>query len=375
MIAGYSRLVQALLGTGFGWFMTALGAAMVWPLEALGTTPERQRLFLDAALGASAGIMLAASYWSLLAPAIEEAEALWPDRPNANWVVATVGFLLGGLVMVAAEEYLPDDVVASMAPSNLGAVEAEPGSVTEDSGEQHDEDAAPPRKRRSSRRRRSTSKPAASSSRKMKRAKNAPRSEDILDETERKRKLKSWKRILLLVIAISLHNAPEGGAVGVAFGALPEERDMVDGSSGAGEAAAAATADKCEAAGCAPPTGAGMTFASAVNVAVGIGLQNFPEGLAVSLPLRREGCTIFTAFFWGQLSGMVELFSGFIGAYLVQYARVCLPLALAGAAGAMVYVVCSELIPEAHGNGNDRAVNMGVMLGFALMMSMDVALG
>ena len=92
-------------------------------------------------------------------------------------------------------------------------------------------------------------------------------------------------------------------------------------------------------------------------------------------PLRREGCSIFTAFFWGQLSGMVELFSGFIGAYLVQYARVCLPLALAGAAGAMVYVVCSELIPEAHGNGNDRAVNMGVMLGFALMMSMDVALG
>ena len=373
MIPGYSRLVQALLGTGFGWFMTALGAAMVWPLEALGTTPARQRLFLDAALGASAGIMLAASYWSLLAPAIEEAEAIWPDQPNANWVVATVGFLLGGLVMVAAEEYLPDDVVASMAPSNLAV--AEVNSVREDEDQQAAADAVAPR-RRSSRRRRSTSKPTSSSSRKKKKtpAKKAPSAEKFLDEEARKRKLKSWKRILLLVIAISLHNAPEGGAVGVAFGALPEEHELEGGSSVAG-AASAAAADKCEAAGCAPPPGLGMTFASAVNVAVGIGLQNFPEGLAVSLPLRREGCSIFTAFFWGQLSGMVELFSGFIGAYLVQYARVCLPLALAGAAGAMVYVVCSELIPEAHGNGNDRAVNMGVMLGFALMMSMDVALG
>ena len=319
-----------------------------------------RRLFLDAALGASAGIMLAASYFSLLAPAIEEAENIWPDEPHAAWVVATVGFLLGGLVMVFAEEYLPDDVVASMAPSTLPRPRQTEGETAPSSKV---------RKRRSSGRSgRSTSKPA--SSRKPKRRRGKSSDADTPDDAERKRKLKSWKRILLLVIAISLHNAPEGGAVGVAFGALPEEQE----AGGVGSADDA-VASKCEAAGCAAPGQTGMTFSSAVNVAIGIGLQNFPEGLAVSLPLRREGCSIFTAFFWGQLSGMVELFSGFIGAYLVQYARLCLPLALAGAAGAMVYVVCSELIPEAHGNGNDRSVNMGVMLGFALMMSMDVGLG
>ena len=367
MIQGYSRLVQALIGTGFGWFMTAAGAAMVWPLEALGTTPERQRLFLDAALGGSAGIMLAASYFSLLAPAIEEAENIWPDVENANWIVATAGFLLGGMLMVIAEEYLPDDVVAAMAPSNISPPFQTVGSDHSSTKDVSDSNVKVRRRRG----KRSTSK-SPSSSGKRKRKSMPVRVETSLTEEERKRKLKSWKRILLLVIAISLHNAPEGGAVGVAFGALPQVKGQ---DSPSDNVVDELLASKCLSEGCSPPQESGLTFGGAVNVALGIGLQNFPEGLAVSLPLRREGCSIFTAFFWGQLSGMVELFSGFIGAYLVQYARVCLPVALAGAAGAMVYVVCSELIPEAHGNGNDKAVNAGVMLGFALMMSMDVALG
>ena len=285
MLVGYSRLAQALMGTGFGWFMTAAGAAMVWPLEALGTTPARQRLFLDAALGASAGIMLAASYFSLLAPAIEEAENIWPEEAHAAWVVATVGFLLGGLVMVFAEEYLPDDVVASMAPHSLPShqlakIKTEPSS-------------SKVRKRRSNAR--STSKPASSRKpRKRQTGASSSTTASAIDDAERKRKLKSWKRILLLVIAISLHNAPEGGAVGVAFGALPEEHEVE-----AAGSADVALASKCEAIGCTVPGRSGMTFGSAVNVAIGIGLQNFPEGLAVSLPLRREGCSIFTAFFLG----------------------------------------------------------------------------
>ena len=185
------------------------------------------------------------------------------------------------------------------------------------------------------------------------------------------------------MFAISLHNAPEGGAVGVAFGSLAirarGSAAGLDGGVGSvlqqqQQQQHADLAEACVKKGCGEPD-EGMTFAAARSVALGIGLQNFPEGLAVSLPLRREGCSLRTAFFWGQLSGLVEVFSGLLGAYTVQHAQVVLPLALSGAAGAMVYVVCSELIPEAHSSGNDRAVNLGVMIGFVVMMAMDVSLG
>jgi len=182
-----------------------------------------------------------------------------------------------------------------------------------------------------------------------------------------KEQKKSWKRIVLLVLAISLHNAPEGGAVGVAFGSLTgQEASTV-------EVAAAKTRNdqSCESS----QKANGMTFATARSIAIGIGLQNFPEGLAVSLPLRREGCSLMMAFWWGQLSGLVEVFSGFLGAYLVQWARFCLPISLAGAAGAMIYVCCAELLVEAHQHGNSKWVNVGVMIGFTLMMILDVALG
>lgn len=285
--------------------------------------------------------MLAASYFSLLAPAIVEANGLWPGY---DWVVASVGFLLGGGVMILAEIYMPDDVIAYVSPSGLKVEEDVVNVVVV----------------RKSTRRSSSSKVRSTSKSRKKKGKDSdeeesesPRlttttksSKSSKAKTEAKTlaKQKSWKRILLLVMAISLHNAPEGGAVGVAFGSLTNPKTT-------------------------------MTFDSAWSVAIGIGLQNFPEGLAVSLPLRREGCSLKTAFFWGQLSGMVEIVSGFLGAYLVKYATVCLPIALSAAAGAMVHVVCSELLPEAHGSGNDRAVNIGVLLGFVLMMAMDVSLG
>ena len=365
MFQGYPRLVQALLGTGFGWFMTAAGAALVWPLELAGTTQKQQQLFLDSALGASAGIMLAASYFSLLAPAIEESDKLWPDQ-DISWIVASVGFLIGGWAMVIAETYLPDDIVASFAAMPKGEKENVEEHFSSKKGKSSTQSGKLTRRRRSSSRGRSTksakAKPSAEGP-------NTPGKTSTESNEERQRKLQSWRRILLLVIAISLHNAPEGGAVGVAFGALPSDVSDAEMS-----ARAHAAEDMCLKQGCVPKSD-GITFNDAWNVAVGIGLQNFPEGLAVSLPLRREGCSLFTAFWWGQLSGMVELVSGFLGAYLVNYVKILLPLALAGAAGAMVYVVCAELIPEAHSSGNGRAVNLGVMLGFTIMMAMDVSLG
>lgn len=369
MIPGYSPLVQALLGTGFGWFMTAFGAWLVYPLELFNTSPSRQKLFLDASLGAAAGIMLAASFFSLLAPAIDEAEKLWPGK---DWLVASVGFLMGGGLMVLADLYLPEDlgVLIAPAPESTGAAKKRESK--------RKESPAPSARGRSSSRGKSSSSAASSSAFSSSSSSSSSESDSGSStsssksiDSESQRKAKSWRRILLLVLAISLHNAPEGGAVGVAFGALSPESDADGLPPSSPDACSAA----CISEGCSTSSSGGMTFAAARSVALGIGLQNFPEGLAVSLPLRREGCSLFVAFFWGQVSGLVEVVSGFLGAYLVTYARVALPIALSGAAGAMVYVVCSELIPEAHGSGNDRAVNLGVMLGFVVMMALDVALG
>jgi len=156
-------------------------------------------------------------------------------------------------------------------------------------------------------------------------------------------KKKSWRRVLLLITAITLHNFPEGLAVGVGFGAIGK----VDGAS----------------------------FATARNLAIGIGLQNFPEGLAVSMPLKRAGKSSLVAFFYGQLSGMVEPLAGLMGAFLVQLMEPLLPYAMSFAAGAMVYVVVDDLIPEAVTSGKSELCSIGTMIGFTLMMVLDVALG
>jgi ZIP family zinc transporter len=225
-------------------------------------------------LGFAAGVMTAASYWSLLAPAIEMAEEVG-DVPS--WVPATVGFLLGGAFLWAIDRVLPH--------LHLGfPVEEAEGIKT------------------------------------------------------------SWHRSVLLVLAITLHNIPEGLAVGVAFGAVA-----------AGLPAA--------------------SLAGAVALALGIGIQNFPEGTAVSVPLRREGFSRLRSFWFGQLSGMVEPVAGVLGAAAVLLMRPILPYALAFAAGAMIYVVVEELIPESQLEKNTHIATFGAMLGFAVMMTLDVALG
>jgi ZIP family zinc transporter len=265
--AGLHPIVQALLATLFTWSVTALGAGLVFFFRSV------NRIVLDGMLGFAAGVMIAASYWSLLAPAIAMAE----ESGGIPWLPATGGFLLGGAFLWGVDRVLPH--------LHLGL----------------------------------------------------PRSEAEGIKT-------SWQRSVLLVLAITLHNIPEGLAVGVAFGAL--------------------------AAGL-----PGAALGGAVALALGIGIQNFPEGTAVSVPLRREGMRVGKAFWYGQLSGFVEPVAGVLGAAVVILMRPILPYALAFAAGAMIYVVVEELIPESQYEGSTDIATVGAMLGFAVMMTLDVALG
>ncbi|NLG97034.1 MAG: ZIP family metal transporter [Chloroflexi bacterium] len=262
-----SPVFQALLATMFTWGVTALGAAGVF------LAGEIKRRSLDAMLGFASGVMMAASFWSLLAPAIDMSEGM--GMPS--WLPAVVGFLLGGAFLFAVDKTLPH--------LHIG------------------------------------------------------QSRDHAEGVKT-----SWQRSVLLVLAITLHNFPEGLAVGVAFGAV---------AAGLEEA----------------------SLAGAVALAIGIGLQNFPEGLAVSAPLRREGLPRWKSFLLGQASGIVEPLAGVIGAASVLLIRPILPYALSFAAGAMIYVVVEELIPEAHNGEHSDVVTLGTMLGFAVMMLLDVALG
>ncbi|MCU0503045.1 MAG: ZIP family metal transporter [Anaerolineae bacterium] len=265
-LAGLNPIIAALLATCFTWGMTALGAAGVFFFKTV------NKRVLNAMLGFAAGIMIAASFWSLLAPAIEMSEG----GPLPSWFPAVAGFLVGGLFLWIIDKILPHLHIGQ-------PTEAAEGVKTQ------------------------------------------------------------WQRSVLLVLAITLHNFPEGLAVGVAFGAVA-----------AGLPAA--------------------SLAGAVALAIGIGLQNLPEGMAVSVPLRREGFSRSKAFMYGQASGMVEPIAGVLGAAAVLLIRPLLPYALAFAAGAMIYVVIEELIPEAQQDEDTHAATTGGMLGFALMMLLDVAL-
>ena len=270
MVAWFTELNpiwQALVATLFTWFVTALGAGLVFFFKTI------NRKVLDGMLGFAAGVMIAASYWSLLAPAIEMAEG----GSLPAWVPATVGFLSGGGFLWIIDKILPH--------LHLGfPLEEAEGIKT------------------------------------------------------------SWHRSVLLVLAITLHNIPEGLAIGVAFGALASDL----------------------------PT---ASLAGAVALALGIGIQNFPEGTAVSVPLRREGFTRLKSFWYGQLSGIVEPIAGVLGALAVILMKPLLPYALAFAAGAMIFVVVEELIPESQLEKNTDIATMGAMVGFAVMMTLDVALG
>lgn len=263
-------------------------------IHKFGMDEKAYRKVLDFMLGMSGGVMIAASYWSLLAPALEFAELQgWAEY---SWVPVALGFLSGG-ALLQATDYLLHRMQGSLEELDLYK-----GIAIQDG----DDDAA-----------------------------NGGKGV--------KRRMSRLRRLLMLIIAITIHNFPEGMAVGVAFGAI----------------------------GSVP----GASFGSALSLALGIGIQNFPEGLAVSMPLMREGVTPLKAFWYGQLSGLVEPLGGVLGAAFVHYCRPMLPYTMSLAAGAMIFVVCDSLVPEMQAHGNKALAMQGLMLGFVVMMVLDVALG
>lgn len=309
----------------FTWFVTALGSAVVFVFPS-NMSKEREGMWLDACLGFSAGVMIAASYWSLLAPSIEMAEEL--EYGAMAFFPAAMGFVLGACVVSLADRLLPVDVDKPHVFLNEKFdEEAKERDLSENQSSSDSSNGL---------RRRNTGQGKSE-----KPARNAK--EDKNDNLARPGSEKSWRRVLLLVIAMTIHNFPEGLAVGVAFGSV-------------GKSSAA-------------------TFEKATILALGIGLQNFPEGLAVSLPMHREKRSKFTSFFWGQMSGAVEPIGGIIGAAAVEYAESFLPYGLSFAAGAMIFVVVDSIIPEAQERGNGFFASWGAVVGFVAMMSMDVALG
>ena len=257
-------IIQALIATLFTWFITALGAFIVCFFQKINLR------ILDLMLGFASGVMIAASFWSLLAPSIELSEKLG----YVKWLLPSLGFILGGIFVILADRFLD---------------------------------------------------------------KMMNKKEENSDKNEAK------KRSILLVTAVTLHNIPEGLAVGVAFGGV---------AAGIPEA----------------------SIISACLLALGIGLQNFPEGAAVSLPLRRDGHSIKKCLFYGQASGIVEPIAGVLGAMIAIKVQSILPFLLAFSAGAMIGVVGAELIPESTKNHKNTAI-IGLLLGFMIMMILDVSLG
>ena len=260
-INSINPILATLIATLFTYFVTLLGAALVFFFKKV------NKNIMDAMLGFAAGVMIAASFFSLLAPAIEMATNL----KMIPWLIVTIGFFCGGVLLFIADKIFKHF-------------------------------------------------------------------------NKQKKDAKSLKRCLMLVTSISIHNIPEGMAVGVAFGSLAYNLN-------------------------------GATPLAAILLALGIGLQNFPEGTAVSVPLRREGYSRKKAFFWGQFSGLLEPIAGIIGAVLVLKIQTLLPFLLAFAAGAMIYVVVQELIPESQTNKKKDLMALFTLIGFSIMMILDVALG
>ena len=261
-------VLAAFYATCFTWALTASGAALVFLFKTM------HRGLLDAMLGFTGGVMIAASFWSLLNPAIEMSERMYPSM---SWMPAAVGFLIGALFIFGLDKFMPHLHI------NFGEDEKE-GIETQ------------------------------------------------------------WHKTTLLVLAITLHNIPEGLAVGVLFGGASMGIE-------------------------------GATIAGAVTLAIGIGIQNFPEGFAVAMPLRRHGVSRRRSFWYGQMSAVVEPIFGVLGALLVIYLEPVLPFALAFAAGAMIYVVVEEVIPETQRDKYTDLAVLGFIGGFLVMMILDVALG
>lgn len=346
MISGLSPVSQALVGTLFTWGLTAAGSAVVFFLA--GT----KRKVLDGSLGFAAGVMTAASFWSLLAPAIELAETSGSYGAEGEWAFLPVafGFLLGALFVYAADEFMSSFGIQS---SNI-IMGIQPDKKKEDDAytfEAHTPYHHPTMSNVSAVGQGSSSNAFTLvdfNDVKQRRGEAGSRAAGAVNDEEdqsfgKPSKHNMWRRILLLIIAITVHNIPEGLAVGVGFGAV-------------GKTPLA-------------------TFTKAKNLALGIGIQNFPEGMAVSLPLRGAGHSVWWAFWYGQLSGMVEPAAGVLGALAVSYCEPVLPYALAFAAGAMIFVVMDDIIPEAQMGGNGRWASGWCIVGFIVMMVLDVALG
>ena len=273
-------IIQALMAGLLTWFITAIGSGLVFFFN------SSNRKSLDVALGFTGGVMIAASFWSLLAPAIEYVE-MQKELGLTNlpsWLAPTIGFFLGALFLFGLDKIIPH---LHMFEKKINAE----GVNTK------------------------------------------------------------WQKTILLVLAIAMHNIPEGLAVGVAFGAIasPEIINNLNVEI--------------------------FTLGSAIALAIGIGIQNFPEGFAVSIPLRRQGMSKFKSWQWGQLSAIVEPIFAVIGAAIVLQVLPILPYALAFAAGAMIFIVVEEVIPESQKGGNADLATMGLIAGFIVMMGLDVGLG
>ena len=269
-----SPILQALIGGLFTWILTAIGASLVFLFK------SSNRKVLDMCLGFTGGVMIAASFWSLLSPAIATVEQQQELGITSLpiWFATAIGFLLGALFLYYLDKKIP----------HLHLFE---------------------------------------------KIENAEGPKSNLKKTE------------LLVFAIALHNIPEGLAVGVAFGALASGLDI------------------------------GMEIGGAIALAIGMGMQNAPEGFAVSMPLRREGFSKFKSWWWGQLSAIVEPIFAVIGAAIVISVYPILPYALAFAAGAMIFIVVENVVPESHRGGNIDIASIGLIIGFIVMMILDVSLG
>ncbi|KAM4691465.1 zinc transporter ZIP11 isoform 2-T2 [Rhinophrynus dorsalis] len=329
MIEGTGPVLQSLLGTLLTWGLTAAGSALVFVFS------SGQRRILDGSLGFAAGVMLAASYWSLLAPAIEMAE-MSNQYGSFSFLPAAVGFSLGAGFVYLADQILPA-LGVSDDPYSIATLNHDSKPTKEkDEGISYEDHEMSIR----------IDKIENGDVYQRKRGGPPPSAEESLLLSPREPSQKggsSWRRIMLLILAITIHNIPEGLAVGVGFGAIGKTPSA--------------------------------TFENARNLAIGIGIQNFPEGLAVSLPLRGAGISTWKAFWYGQLSGMVEPIAGLLGAIAISLAEPLLPYALAFAAGAMVYVVMDDIIPEAQTCGNGKLASWTCILGFVVMMSLDVGLG
>jgi len=273
-------VIQALIAGLFTWGLTAIGAGLVFFFSA------SNRKVLDMALGFTGGVMIAASFWSLLSPSIEYVE-MQNEMGISNmpsWFPPAIGFFLGALFLYGLDKVIPH--------LHLFAKREEAEGMST-----------------------------------------------------------NWRKTILLVLAIALHNIPEGLAVGVAFGALSSPEIMgLDNNTV-------------------------FTMGSAIALAIGIGIQNFPEGFAVSMPLRRQGVSKWKSWQWGQLSAIVEPIFAVIGALIVIQVLPILPYALAFAAGAMIFIVVEEVIPESQRGGHTDLATMGLIAGFIVMMILDVSLG